>query len=56
MKMWLDSMVSTRPDLAYGLSILSRYMYEPGKTHWIALKSLLKYLMGSSGVGILYKR
>lgn len=32
-------MVSTRPDLAYVLSI---FMSEPEKAHWLALKSLLK--------------
>ncbi|KAL7154984.1 hypothetical protein ABFS83_03G042100 [Erythranthe nasuta] len=49
-------MVSTRPDLAYALSILSRFMTEPGIEHWFALKSLLKYLKGSKGVGLLYQK
>lgn len=42
--------------MAYGLSILSRFMSGPGKQHWIALKNLLKYLKGSLIVGLLYKR
>lgn len=50
------SMVSTRPDLAYALSVLSRFMSDPGKQHRIALKSLLQYLKGSLNVGLLFKR
>ncbi|XP_042055870.1 secreted RxLR effector protein 161-like [Salvia splendens] len=37
-------MVSTRPDIAYSVSCLSRYMSNPGQLHWEALKWLLRYL------------
>lgn len=51
------SMVSTRPDLAYGMSVLSRFIVDPGKTHWLALKGMLKYLRISVELqGLLYKR
>ncbi|KAL0296165.1 UNVERIFIED_CONTAM: Retrovirus-related Pol polyprotein from transposon TNT 1-94 [Sesamum radiatum] len=40
-------MVSTRPDIAYGVSCLSRYMSNAGLPHWEALKWLLRYLKGS---------
>ncbi|KAL7148155.1 hypothetical protein ABFS83_06G159100 [Erythranthe nasuta] len=43
-------------NLAYALSIFNRFMAEPGNAHWIALKSLLKYLKGTCCLGILYKR
>ena len=35
-------MVSTRPDIAYSVSCLSRYMSDPGQPHWEALKWLLR--------------
>ena len=49
------SMISTRPDLAYSISLLSRYMSNPGKEHWNALKHLLKYINSSLHAGLCYK-
>lgn len=48
-------MVCTRPDLAFTVSTLSRYMSNPGPTHWEALKWLFKYLKGTCNVGLVYK-
>ncbi|KAL0441988.1 UNVERIFIED_CONTAM: Retrovirus-related Pol polyprotein from transposon TNT 1-94 [Sesamum radiatum] len=41
-------MVCTRPDIAYAVSCLSRYMSNAGPPHWEALKWLLRYLSGST--------
>ncbi|KAL2247829.1 UNVERIFIED_CONTAM: Retrovirus-related Pol polyprotein from transposon TNT 1-94 [Sesamum indicum] len=49
-------MVCTRPDIAYAISCLSRYMSNPGPPHWEALKWLLKYLHGSENVDILFSK
>ncbi|KAL2248385.1 UNVERIFIED_CONTAM: Retrovirus-related Pol polyprotein from transposon TNT 1-94, partial [Sesamum indicum] len=49
-------MVCTRPDIAYAISCLSRYMSNPGPPHWEALKWLLKYLHGSENVSILFSK
>ncbi|KAM6597770.1 hypothetical protein CsatA_008294 [Cannabis sativa] len=49
-------MVSTRPDIAHALSIFSRFMSNPGINHWRALKWLLRYLRGTSDIGLTYKR
>jgi len=38
------AMICTRPDVAYALSMTSRYQKSPGETHWIAVKNILKYL------------
>ncbi|GJX23943.1 retrovirus-related pol polyprotein from transposon TNT 1-94 [Tanacetum coccineum] len=40
-------MVCTRPDIAYVVSIVSRYLANPGKNHWEAVKWILKYLKGT---------
>lgn len=48
-------MICTRPDLAYAISVTSRFMSCPGKEHWQALKWILRYLNGSRSVGLLYQ-
>jgi hypothetical protein len=47
-------MVSTRPDLANSIQILSRFMANPGMTHWRALKRVLQYLKRTAKIGIQY--
>ena len=37
-------MTCTRPDVAYALSMVSRYQGNPGRAHWTAVKNILKYL------------
>ncbi|MCI88659.1 vacuolar protein sorting-associated protein 33, partial [Trifolium medium] len=37
-------MVCTRPDLAYAVSMVSRYMHNPDKNHWSAVKWIFRYL------------
>lgn len=41
------SMTCTRPDLAFAMSVISRYMSDPGKSHWEAVKWVIRYLKGS---------
>ncbi|CAI7774993.1 unnamed protein product [Closterium sp. NIES-53] len=48
-------MTCTRPDLAYPLSLLARYV-APGrhrKVHWDAAKWVLRYLCSTSGMGLV---
>ncbi|CAI7789991.1 unnamed protein product [Closterium sp. NIES-54] len=48
-------MTCTRPDLAYPLSILARYV-APGRhrlKHWEAAKRVLRYLCSTSGMGLV---
>ncbi|KZV56298.1 hypothetical protein F511_00295 [Dorcoceras hygrometricum] len=47
-------MMCTRPDLAYALSVTSRFMSNPGREHWCALKGVLRYLKGAKDLGICY--
>ncbi|KAK9078793.1 hypothetical protein SSX86_002851 [Deinandra increscens subsp. villosa] len=47
-------MVCTRPDTGYGVSLVSRYLANPGKTHWQVVKWLLKYLNGTSSLGLIF--
>ncbi|XP_060200096.1 secreted RxLR effector protein 161-like [Lycium barbarum] len=50
------AMVCTRPDIAQAMSVVSRFMYNLGKTHWEAIKWILRYLKGSSNVGLTFCR
>ncbi|KAL5580971.1 hypothetical protein UlMin_013413 [Ulmus minor] len=50
------SMVSSRPDLSYAISILSRFMSDPKKEHWEAMKWLIRYIKGSTNLGLIYKK
>ena len=47
--------VSTRPDIAFSVNNLARFNLNPQKEHWTALKRILRYLKGTTNIGILYK-
>ena len=40
------AMVCSRPDLAYAMSLVSRYMSNPGREHWKAVQWVFRYLRG----------
>jgi hypothetical protein len=46
--------ISTRPDIAQSVNLLSRYMTNPGMAHWMAGKRILRYLNGSRKMGLHY--
>ena len=39
---------STRPDIAFAVSILSQFMKNPGRMHWEAVKDVMRYLKGTT--------
>ena len=47
---------TSRPDIAFAASYLSRYMQDPGISHWKAAKHVLRYLKGTRTLGIRYSR
>ena len=38
------AVVRTQPDIAYAVSYLARFMANPGRTHWEAVKRVIRYL------------
>jgi len=52
----LRYLVNTRPNIAYAVGIVSRYMEEPRGSHWAAVKQILRYLAGTVHYGVVYKR
>ena len=48
------AMTATRPDIAFAVSVLSRFSSKPDTTHWKALKRVFRYLNGTLHRGITY--
>ena len=48
------AMLCTRPDVAYALSMSSRFQPDPGESHWTAVKNILKYLRRTKDVFLAY--
>ena len=48
------AMLCTRPDVSYALNITSRYQSNPGESHWIVVKNILKYLRRSKDMLLVY--
>lgn len=38
----------TRPDISFAVSVASRYLANPGQSHWKLVKRILRYLKGTS--------
>jgi hypothetical protein len=51
----LRYIVNTRPDLAFSVGVVSRYMEAPSKQHWAAVKHILRYLKGTVEFGCKYE-
>ena len=39
--------IATRPDIAYAVGVLCRFVENPGPDHWYAAKQVLQYLKGT---------
>jgi hypothetical protein len=48
-------MIGSRPDLAYSVSLVSRFMEDPGLEHWKSVKQIFKYIKGTKDLHIEYK-
>ncbi|KAK8621887.1 hypothetical protein V6N13_097515 [Hibiscus sabdariffa] len=48
------AMICSRPDLSYALSMTSRYQSNPGEGHWVAVKTIQKYLRRTKDIFLVY--
>eukprot|EP00253_Pinus_taeda_P016406 PITA_16406 len=60
-KLWLSQQkyiekILLRFDISHAVGVVSRYMTNPGKEHWSAVKWVLRYLRGTSDYCITYNR
>ena len=49
-------MIRTRPNIAYAVVVVSKYMADPEREHWKAVKWLSRYLKGTSSVGLCFSK
>jgi hypothetical protein len=49
-------LTSTRPEIMFVVSLISRFMESPKVSHWQTGKIILKYVSGTRNYGILYSR
>lgn len=50
------AMIGTRPDLAYSVGLISRFMSKPLHEHWSAVKWVLRYIQGSVDTKLCYRK
>ena len=48
------AMVCTRPDIAYAVGVVSRFLSNPGRQHWEAVKWIMRYLRGTSKLKLTF--
>nr|CAN78333.1 hypothetical protein VITISV_015045 [Vitis vinifera] len=46
----------TRPDIAFSVNLLARYNSAPTRRHWNGIKHILRYLRGTTDMGLFYSR
>ena len=50
------AMVCTRPDLSQAVSMVSRYIHDPGRGHWEVVKWILQYIRGTIDIDLVFKK
>ena len=48
--------VCTRPDIAYIIGVLGKYLSNPGMDHWKVAKRVMRYLKRTKYYTLTYKR
>lgn len=48
------AMVCTRPDIAHAVGVVSRFLSNPGREHWNAVKWVMRYLCGTSSLSLCF--
>lgn len=50
------AMVGSRPDLAYAVGLVCRYMSKPGREHWLAVKWIMRYVKGAMELNLTFMK
>jgi histone deacetylase 1/2 len=46
----------TRPDISFSVNKVCQYLHAPTTSHWTAVKRILRYIHGTSRVGLTFQR
>lgn len=46
----------TRPDISFGIAVVSQFNQQPGTAHWAAVKRILRYLKGTLNSKLIFAR
>ncbi len=49
------AMLGTRPDLAFAVSVVSRYSSKPNDSHWQGVKRILRYIKGTLDLQLTFR-
>lgn len=52
----LINLSHTRPDIAFAVSVVSQFMHSPREEHRGAVHRILRYLKGTPGKGLFFKK
>ena len=47
-------MVCTRPNIAHAVEVVNKFMNNPRKEHWLAVKWILRYLRGTTSNALCF--
>ena len=48
-------LTTTRPDISFAVSMVSRFISNPKEVHWKEAKRILRYLHGTIGYGLIHR-
>ena len=49
-------LTTSKPDLQLSVGICARFQYNPKQSHLNAIKRILRYLVGTTNLGLWYKK
>jgi hypothetical protein len=52
----LRYLVNSRPDLAFSVGMVSRFIETPNTEHWSAIKRIIRYIAGTTQFGCKYSK
>ena len=48
------AMIATRSNIAFIVGVINRYMANPRKRHWEAVKCIMRYMKGTKDMSICF--
>jgi hypothetical protein len=50
----MSAIICTQPYLVHAISVVTKFMHNPGKEHWNIVECILRYLEGTSSFGLMF--